>query len=114
LHAVRQHPVVWPILLALSAALTFGVAGARRASAQQTVVISGLSATRLNGRPRAGVSLTSFDLADVEAIEGYTATSDASLTLPRAWPRGFPFTDTGPPAIATGRDLVWVVVWLKS
>jgi hypothetical protein len=69
----------------------------------------------VNGRPRAGVSLASFDPAEVEAVEAYTSTSDASQTLARAWPRGFPCADTGLPRVAGGRDLVtWVVVWLKS
>ncbi len=69
----------------------------------------------VDGRPRVGASLTSFESADIEAIEAYSATSDASGTLAARWPRGFPCADTGLPRVGGGRDLVqWVVVWLKS
>jgi hypothetical protein len=69
----------------------------------------------VDGRPRVGSSLASFEAADIEAIEAYSATSDASLTLAARWPRGFPCADTGLPRVGGGRDLVqWVVVWLKQ
>jgi hypothetical protein len=69
----------------------------------------------VDGRPRAGTSLLSFESAEIEAVEAYPATSDASETLAKSWPRGFPCADTGLPKVGGGRDLVqWVVVWLKS
>ena len=69
----------------------------------------------VDGRPRPGTSLLSFESERIEAVEAYPAASDASGTLVKQWPRDFPCTDTGLPIAGSGRDLVqWVVVWLKS
>jgi hypothetical protein len=69
----------------------------------------------VDGRPRPGVSLGAYDPSEIEAVEVYTASSEASGTLARSWPRNFPCADTGMPTVSGGRDLVmWVVIWLKS
>ena len=69
----------------------------------------------VNGRPEPGASILSFKSEEIEAVEAYPATSDASETLVKRWPRYFPCADTGLPPVGGDRDVVrWVVLWLKS
>jgi hypothetical protein len=69
----------------------------------------------VDGQPRPGVSIDAFDPAEIEAVETYTRTSEASGSLAKRWPRGFPCADTGVPQVSAGADVVyWVVIWLKQ
>jgi hypothetical protein len=68
----------------------------------------------IDGQPKPGVSVNALDPADIEAVETYAAGAEASGTLGRRWPRGFPCAPTGGPAVSPGNDVVyWVVIWTK-
>jgi hypothetical protein len=68
----------------------------------------------IDGQPRPGVSVNALDPSDIEAVEAYAAGAEASGTLNRRWPHGFPCAPTGGPAVTPGNDVVhWVVVWTK-
>ena len=68
----------------------------------------------IDGQPRPGVSVNALDPSDIEAVEAYAAGAEASGTLSRRWPHGFPCAPTGGPAVSPGSDVVhWVVIWTK-
>ncbi len=68
----------------------------------------------IDGQPRTGVSVNALDPSDIEAVEVYAAGAEASGTLNRRWPRGFPCAPTGGPPVSPGSDVVhWVVIWTK-
>jgi hypothetical protein len=68
----------------------------------------------VDGQPRPGLSVNALDPADIEAVETYAFGAEASGTLGRRWPRGFPCAPTGGPAVASGSDVIhWVVIWTK-
>ncbi|HTE46673.1 MAG TPA: carboxypeptidase regulatory-like domain-containing protein [Gemmatimonadaceae bacterium] len=68
----------------------------------------------VDGRPFTG-SMDAFEPKQIEAVEVYGEKGDATGTLAKAWPRGFPCGDTGMPSTAPGGDVVkWVVIWIKQ
>lgn len=77
----------------------------------------------VDGVPRAGLSLNSIDVRDVEAVEVYSSDAERSGTLRDRWPRQWKCGDTGMPRADPGRGgrripavevVRWVVIWLKN
>lgn len=68
----------------------------------------------VDGRPRPGLTVDAIPPQNVEAVEIYTAASDASRTLLEAWPRAVPCSGAGFRPTGGFRDNVrWVVIWTR-
>ena len=91
--------------LAIKYSRTFN-ARALRLGAQACVFV--------DGQPKPGLSVNTFEIEDIEAVEVYGPRGDRTGTLGGKWPPMAPCGDTGMPATGRGDDRIqWIALWLK-
>jgi hypothetical protein len=85
-----------------------------RSLVTKTLRFTATACVFVDGVPRPGLSLNAVDTRDVEAVEVYSRTGEASATLSQRWPGMGECGDTGMPRVSPGSDVIyWVSVWLK-